>query len=253
MASEVLVIGGLHAVELALERAPESALELWVRSTRKPSASLERIEAAAAHLGLAVRTAEPAALERLYGDAHHQGVVLRRRAPVTAGLTELLSAWEGRLEAPLLLLLDGVQDPRNFGACLRVADGAGVDAVLFGRARNSPVTNVAAKAASGAIDTVPLVPLANLARSMAELREAGIWLTGAADDAGQSLYELDFEGASGMVLGHEGAGLRRLTREHCDFMARIPMSGCLSSLNVATAGAVMLFEARRQRLARAAT
>jgi 23S rRNA (guanosine2251-2'-O)-methyltransferase len=240
MAARDLVIGGVHACRVAFERGPELILEVWVRR----SADADDIQAAAAALGVPVHRADDATLTRLNGDPHHQGVVVRRRPPAFARLEDVLA----RVTAPpLFLVLDQVTDPRNFGACLRAADGAGVDAVVFARDRAAPVSSVVAKAASGAVDTVTLVAVTNLARALAALRGAGVWSVGAAHDGAIDYCEFDLTLASALVLGAEGEGLRRLTRERCDALVRIPMFGQVPSLNVASAAAVMLFEARRQR------
>lgn len=241
-----LVIGGLHATRTALARAGEDALELWLRRDLD-SGPVRELEARAHALGLAVHRVDEDTLERLAGDPHHQGALLRRRAPAPLTLKALLDRLAALEEAPLLLVLDTVQDPRNFGACLRAADGAGSHAVLHTRDRSARVTTVVAKAASGALDTVPLVAVPNLATALGELRDAGVWITGAVHDAEATLYDADFTTPSALVLGNEGTGLRHLTRERCDTLVGIPMHGALDSLNVATAAAVCLFEARRQR------
>jgi 23S rRNA (guanosine2251-2'-O)-methyltransferase len=152
--------------------------------------------------------------------------------------------------APLLLILDGVQDPHNLGACLRVADGAGVDAVIVPRDRAAPVTAVTRRVASGAAETMPLFQVVNLSRTLENLKQAGVWLYGAAQDAPEELYAADLTGPAAIVLGGEGSGLRRLTREHCDKLVRIPMVGTVESLNVSVAAGVMLYEAVRQRRGR---
>jgi 23S rRNA (guanosine2251-2'-O)-methyltransferase len=239
-----LVVGGLHATRSALARAPADALELWLLADG--AAAREELAAQARQLGVAVHHAAARTLDRLYGDPHHQGVVLRRRAPAPCTLERLLGA-PAADGAPLVLVLDCIQDPRNFGACLRAADGAGVDAVIYPRDRSARLTSVVAKAASGAVDSVPLVPVPNLATALSRLRDAGVWVTGAAADAELELYALDLTRPTALVLGNEGGGLRRLTRANCDQLMRIPMHGALPSLNVATAAAVCLFEARRQR------
>lgn len=245
MAPRDLVVGGLHAVRSALEHAPETALELWLKAAHD-NPDLRSIAELAARNGLEAQPAAVATLDKLNGDPHHQGAVLRRRAPATVALDHVL-AGAATAGPALLLVLDSVQDPRNFGACLRAADGAGVSAVIFPRDKSAPLTATAAKAASGAIDTLALVPVANLASAMRTIAAAGVWLTGAVHDAQKTLYEIDFKGPSALVLGNEGTGLRRLTRDRCDELARIPMAGEVASLNVATAAAVCLFEARRQR------
>jgi 23S rRNA (guanosine2251-2'-O)-methyltransferase len=152
----------------------------------------------------------------------------------------------------LLLLLDGVTDPRNLGACLRTADAAGAAAVIVPRDRSAAMSPVVAKAAAGAADTVPLIAVTNLVRAMDELREAGVWIAGAAGEADRMVYELDLTGPIAWALGAEGEGLRRLTRERCDYLARIPMRGQVQSLNVSVATGICLFETQRQRAARAA-
>lgn len=247
MAARELIVGGLHSARTVLARAGDDVLELWLRRDHDADAVRE-LEASARALGVAVQRVDGATLNRLYGDDHHQGVVLRRRAPATVDLKTLLARAAPR--AALLLVLDNVQDPRNFGACLRAADGAGVDGVIFTRDRAAGLTSVVAKTASGALDSVALVAVANLAAALRQLAQAGVWTIGAAHDGATSLYEVDLCLPTALVLGNEGDGLRRLTREHCDQLVHIPMHGQVSSLNVATAAAVCLFEARRQRAAR---
>lgn len=245
-AQRFLLIGGLHAARTALARAGGDILELWLRRDRDAD-PLRDIEASARTLGVSVQLADVATLDRLYGDPHHQGVVLRRRPPPLVELKGLLARVAAAARVPLLLVLDNVQDPRNFGACLRAADGAGVDGVIFTRDHSARLTNVVAKTASGALDSVALVAVANLAGALKQLSAAGVWTVGAAHDGTVSLYEVDLTLPTAVVLGNEGEGLRHLTRERCDRLAHIPMHGEVSSLNVATATAVCLFEARRQR------
>lgn len=252
MAARDLVIGGNHAVQVALELRGSDCLELFLRDAPADGAAAPAqaaMTALAQDHAIPVHRVEDRTLDKLYGDSHHQGIVLRRRPPPFVPLGQLLSACRNDDRVPFMLVLDCVQDPRNFGACLRVADGAGADGVIFARDKSARIGNVVAKAASGALDTVPLVCVSNLAAALQQLAAAGIWITGAADDAPESLYEVDFTLPSALVLGNEGDGLRRLTRERCDRLSAIPMAGRLGSLNVATAAAVCLFEARRQRLA----
>ncbi len=249
MAARDLVIGGLHAARMAFERAGGDVLELWLRRDHEVEA-LRELEASARALGVSVQRVDVSTLNRLYGDDHHQGVVLRRRAPATVELKTVLARAAALGRAALLLVLDNVQDPRNFGACLRAADGAGVDGVIFTRDRAAGLTSVVAKTASGALDTLTLTAVPNLAAALRQLAEAGVWTIGATHDGAVSLYQVDLTLPSALVLGNEGEGLRRLTREHCDQLAHIPMHGQVSSLNVATAAAVCLFEARRQRAAK---
>ncbi len=251
MAARALIVGGLHAARMAFDRRGADVLEMWLRKELGSGAEHE-LEAIARAQGVTVHKVDVATLNRLYGDDHHQGIVLRRRPPPTVDLKTVLAAAEVGGRAALLLVLDNVQDPRNFGACLRAADGAGVDGVIYTRDHSARLTTVVAKTASGALDSVALVAVPNLATALRQLAAAGVWAIGAAHDGPQSLYEIDLRLPSALVLGNEGEGLRRLTRERCDQLVHIPMHGQVSSLNVATAAAVCLFEARRQRAAVAA-
>ena len=248
MAARDLIVGGLHAARMAFDRRGADVLEMWLR-TELGSGAEHELEAIAQAQGVTVHKVDVATLNRLYGDDHHQGIVLRRRPPPTVDLKTVLAAAEVGGRAALLLVLDNVQDPRNFGACLRAADGAGVDGVIYTRDHSARLTTVVAKTASGALDSVALVAVPNLATALRQLAAAGVWAIGAAHDGPQSLYEIDLRLPSALVLGNEGEGLRRLTRERCDQLVHIPMHGQVSSLNVATAAAVCLFEARRQRAA----
>ena len=240
-----IVVGGLHAVRTSLARASEDALELWLKNGIDKTLDAE-FSGNAERLGVSRQYCDLATLDRLNGDSHHQGVVLRRRSPSVLGIDEL-SQHLTSLTTPLVLVLDAIQDPRNFGACLRVADGAGVVAVVYPKDKSAAITSVVAKAASGAIDTVALVPVTNLASAMRTLKDSGLWLVGLAHDAPKTLYRCDLAVGSAVVLGNEGSGMRRLTRDLCDEVAAIPLHGQVSSLNVSTAAAVCLFEACRQR------
>jgi 23S rRNA (guanosine2251-2'-O)-methyltransferase len=185
-------------------------------------------------------------LDAMVGSRRHQGVIAKAgEISLARNLDELLDAIEG---PPLLLLLDGVTDPHNLGACLRVADGAGAHAVIAPKDRAVGLNATAAKVASGAAESVPYITVTNLARTMRELQERDIWLTGTTEDAESSIYEVDFTGGSALVMGSEGEGLRRLTRENCDRLVHLPMLGSVESLNVSVASGVCLYEARRQRM-----
>lgn len=167
--------------------------------------------------------------------------------PVEIRNEEFLAAVLRRSPIPFLLVLDQVQDPHNLGACLRSADGAGVDAVVVPKDRSVGLTETVRRIASGGAESVPLVQVTNLARTLRALRDAGVWLTGTADDADRELYDVDFTGPTAIVMGAEGSGLRRLTREGCDFLVRIPMAGSVGCLNVSVATGVCLYEVVRQR------
>lgn len=238
---------GLHAVRSLLERTPGRIRQLWVLDSRQDGRLQELVALAdAARIPVALRSRRE--LDELGGQGQHQGVLAEVEAqPVLteAALPDFLS---GLAEPPFLLILDGVQDPHNLGACLRSADAAGVHAVIVPRDKSVGLTPVVRKVACGAAETVPLVAVTNLARTLRGLREAGIWLYGAAGEACDTLYQTRLTGPLGLVLGGEGKGLRRLTREHCDGLFAIPMAGTVESLNVSVATGIALFEARRQRI-----
>lgn len=240
------VLAGFHAVNARLRHAPDSIEVLYVDGERhdaRMNQLLERAEQARVRI-VAV---DARRLHGLAGDVPHQGVVaLYAERATAATLDDVLAAVRSDT---LLLLLDGVTDPRNLGACLRVADAAGVAAVIVPRDRSAALTPVVAKAAAGATETLPLVAVINLARAMDELKDAGVWIAGASGDAPTSLYELTLTGPLAWALGAEGEGLRRLTRERCDWLARIPLAGHVESLNVSVAAGICLFETVRQRSA----
>ena len=242
------LVFGLHAVAAAL-REPAGVQELWVDRQRQDG-RMRAVLAEARERGVMIHLAGRAELDRLTGQARHQGVAARltgeaastRREP---DLSELLATVQG---PPLLLVLDGVQDPHNLGACLRSADAAGVHAVIAPADRAAGLTPAVRKVACGAAETVPFVPVTNLARTLRWLKTQRLWIVGAAGEAELSLYEVDFTSPVAIVLGAEEQGLRRLTRELCDYRVRIPMAGSVPSLNVSVAAGVLLFEAVRQRI-----
>jgi 23S rRNA (guanosine2251-2'-O)-methyltransferase len=237
-------IYGLHAVEAALH-AGSRVTVLFVQEGRR-DARMERLLQAAAAAGAAVRTLARHELDRMVPGARHQGVVAQCRAAAALGEDELES-WVATLPEPFLLVLDGVQDPHNLGACLRTADAAGVHGVIAPRDRAAGLTATARKVASGAAEALPFFQVTNLARTLRRLQEQRIWIVGAAGEAETDHYAADLRGPLALVLGAEGKGMRRLTREHCDSLVRIPMAGTVSSLNVSVATGVLLFEAVRQR------
>ena len=237
---------GLHAVLAVLERAPERILELMLAEVRD-DARMRLLRERAAALGVRVQPGSNEGFAKLVGNVSHQGALAAVR-PLKgldeAGLRELLDGISGD---PLLLVLDGVTDPHNLGACLRTADGAGVDAVIIPRDRSASVDGVVRKVAAGAAEFVPVVTVTNLARTLEALRERGIWVVGTDGEAAASLHGLDLKRPLALVLGAEGSGMRRLTRERCDYLVSIPMAGSVESLNVSVAAGVVLFEVRRQR------
>ena len=240
------ILAGFHAVSARLRHAPQSIEAIYVDARRRDGRMVQ-LQQRAAEARVKVVPADAERLRGLAGESPHQGVVA-----VATELEQSLSLDEVIDQVgpgTLLLLLDGVTDPRNLGACLRVADAAGVQAVIVPRDRSAGLTPAALKAAAGAAEAVPLIDVTNLARAMDELKDAGVRLIGAAGEAEQSLYEMDLTGPLGWVLGAEGTGLRRLTRERCDGLARIPIIGQVESLNVSVATGICLYEAVRQRQA----
>ena len=242
-----LLVWGLHATAAVLERAAQDVLEIWIRE-EAGHAELAALAADAQRRGLRPQRVPAATLDRLSEGAVHQGIVLRRRAPAALDLADLRALLAASGRPPLVLALDHPQDPHNLGACLRVADGAGADAVLLPRDRSVGLTATVAKVASGAADSMPLVLVPNLVQALESLKQDGLWVIGATDDAPATLYHADLKVPLVLVLGAESDGLRRLTRATCDLLVSIPMAGSVSSLNLSTAAAVCLFEARRQRL-----
>jgi 23S rRNA (guanosine2251-2'-O)-methyltransferase len=238
------VLFGFHAVGVRLKTAPRSIIEIYADPTRKDARMRQFLERAH-EAGARVIDADGMRLAKLAGSHGHQGVAARVEVlPMSNSLDDLLDRIE---EPPLLLVLDGVTDPHNLGACLRVADGAGAHAVIAPKDHAAGINATVAKVASGAAETVPYFMVTNLARTMSELKERSIWCIGAADDAPKALYQADFKGPVALVLGAEGAGMRQLTRKTCDELVAIPMRGAVESLNVSVASGVCLYEALRQR------
>jgi 23S rRNA (guanosine2251-2'-O)-methyltransferase len=238
------VLFGFHAVGVRLKTAPASIVEVYVDATRR-DARMKQFLSRAAEAGVRVIEADAPRLARLAGGVGHQGVVARVQA--IEGVRTLDELLDDLTEPALLLVLDGVTDPHNLGACLRVADGAGAHAVIAPKDHACGINATVAKVASGAAETVPYFMVTNLARTLGELKERGIWVIGTAGEAEQSLYAADLKAPTALVLGAEGPGLRQLTRKTCDALVRIPMQGAVESLNVSVASGVCLYEARRQR------
>jgi 23S rRNA (guanosine2251-2'-O)-methyltransferase len=244
MTGTTRLVVGFHAVTACLRHQPEAVLEVYVHAERRDPRLRELAQDAHAR-GVKVLPVDAARLEGLAGATRHQGVVARvAGASPSRDLDTVLS---GSSEPALLLLLDGVTDPHNLGACLRVADAMGVQAVVVPKDRCVGLTPTVVKVASGAAESVPLITVTNLARTIEGVQERGIWVLGAAAEGSQSLEQVDLAGPVAWVLGAEGSGLRRLTRERCDALVRIPMYGAVESLNVSVAAAVCLYETRRQR------
>lgn len=243
--SDESIVFGLHAVRTLLQRHPQKASLLILQKGRDDGRIAEVTKLAQA-AGVRISHRDANELDRLASGDRHQGVCVQIKASGALGegaLDELLD----KVSTPLLLILDGVQDPHNLGACLRTADAAGVTAVIVPRDRAAGLSPVVRKVASGAAETVPLIQVVNLARTLRWLKERQVWIVGTDDEAPKTLYETDLRGSLAIVLGAEGPGLRRLTKENCDALVGIPMKGVVESLNVSVATGVVLYEALRQR------
>ena len=246
MSSPVKVLYGFHAVGVRLKTAPSSILELYVDPSRSDARMLQFVERAQ-EANLRLIEADSLRLSRLCGSHGHQGVVARVDALAQAKTLDDLLDQLPAGTVPLLLVLDGVTDPHNLGACLRVADGAGAHALIAPKDHAVGINATVAKVASGAAETVPYFMVTNLARTLNELKERSIWIIGTSDDAPQTLYQADLKGPTALVLGAEGAGMRQLTRKTCDALVSLPMRGAVESLNVSVASGICLYEAVRQR------
>ena len=245
-------IGGLHSVKAALRSSAADIEKLLVQKGRRDTRLRDLRQLAERH-AIVTEEVNRALLNELAPDLQHQGVIAVLRDTsnrLRNNLTDYIrSALSDRASRPLLILvLDEVQDPHNLGACLRSADAASVDAVIIPARNSVGLTSVVRKVACGAAEVVPLFQVTNLQRALADLQRQGIWVYGAAADAAESLYSIDFSSHVAVVMGAEGSGLRRLTREQCDLLFHLPMQGSVSSLNVSVAAGVSLFEAVRQRL-----
>lgn len=248
--SQLEKIYGVHAVEALLRHHPKRVKQIWLAEGRSDPRVQTLIELASENR-VAVGQAERREMDA-WVEGVHQGVVAEVSPSQVWGeamLDELLDRTEG---APLLLVLDGVTDPHNLGACLRSADAAGALAVIVPKDKSATLTPVVRKVACGAAEVIPLVAVTNLARTLEKLQQRGLWVVGTAGEAEVSIYDQDLTGPTILIMGAEGKGMRRLTREHCDYLVKLPMAGSVSSLNVSVATGVCLFEAQRQRGAKAA-
>ncbi len=238
------VLFGFHAVGVRLKVAPQSIVEVYFESTRRDARMRQFIERAK-EAGVRLIEADGLRLSKLAGSHGHQGVAaLVQPMEQAHSLDDLLDSLS---EPPLLLVLDGVTDPHNLGACLRVADGAGAHAVIAPKDHAAGLNATVSKVASGAAETVPYFMVTNLARTLNELKERNIWIIGTAGEAEKSIYQVEMKGPTALVLGAEGPGMRQLTRKTCDELVHIPMKGAVESLNVSVASGVCLYEALRQR------
>lgn len=238
------LVFGIHAVEAFLQRAPQDVLELFVMKDRDDK-RMQPIIQLARQNGVSVQFCNRRTLDDMVS-GQHQGVVAKARLQSSGNEADLAAIVEQQAK-PFILILDGVTDPHNLGAILRSADAAGVHAVVAPKDRSVKLTSVVRKVACGAAESVPFITVTNLARTLRELQDAGVWIVGTAGETETLVYDADLKGPLAIVLGAEGEGLRRLTRETCDSLVKIPMFGTVSSLNVSVAAGICLFEAVRQR------
>ncbi|AXU96604.1 MULTISPECIES: 23S rRNA (guanosine(2251)-2'-O)-methyltransferase RlmB [Erwiniaceae] len=242
------IVFGIHAVQALLDSDPQRFQEVFIlkgRDDRRLQTLVKALEAQ----GIVIQVASKQVLDSKSEGAVHQGIIARvkpGRQYQEGDLPDLLAS----LDSPFLLILDGVTDPHNLGACMRSADAAGVHAIILPKDRSAQLNATAKKVASGAAEHIPLIRVTNLARTMRVLQEANVWIVGTAGEADHTLYQSKMTGPMALVMGAEGEGMRRLTREHCDELISIPMAGSVSSLNVSVATGVCLFEAVRQRSAK---
>lgn len=240
------IVHGIHAVTSIVQHNPERLIELFVLQGRRDHA-LDTILQQARKAGVRAQECQRKTLDQKAQGENHQGVIAIVMPPKHYQENDLPGLYEKAGRQACFLVLDNVTDPHNLGACLRTADAAGVTAVIVPKDKSAKISSVVSKVASGAAETMPLVVVTNLARTLRELQQLGVWVIGTAGEATQSLYAVDFKGPVALVMGAEGSGMRRLTREHCDELIAIPLAGTVSSLNVSVAAGVCLFEVVRQR------
>ena len=246
---EEILVGGWHSVVMALQRNPQLCKEIWLLSSE--SSSFIEHEGFIASAGLRPQFVDRKTLTKIFGGDGHHGVVLKRKLPDLKTLKELLRKQTDKKEKnPLILVLDRIQDPGNFGACLRVAACAGADAVIYPNNNSAQITSAVAQAASGALDVLQLVRVPNVANALRELSKAGVWLIGSAEEGDQCLYDVDFSLPTAIIVGNEGSGMRELTRNLCDIVVSLPSGKVLKSLNVSNAATVLIYEALRQRISK---
>ena len=239
------LIFGFHSVEAILAKEPERFLEIYALKGREDK-RLNPVIDQARKFGISVQFMQRKALDNKADGEQHQGIIANVKAARMYNekdLDEIIA----REETPFLLVLDGITDPHNLGACLRSADAAGVHAIIVPKDKSAKLNGTARKVACGAAETVPLVQVTNLARTLREIKDAGVWVVGTAGETDTELFDANLTGPMVVVMGAEGDGMRRLTREHCDLLVKIPMAGTVSSLNVSVATGICLFEVLRQR------
>ncbi|TQF72332.1 23S rRNA (guanosine(2251)-2'-O)-methyltransferase RlmB [Pseudoalteromonas luteoviolacea] len=239
------LIFGFHSIEAILAKEPERFLEIYALKGRDDK-RLSAVVNEARKYGISVQFMQRKALDNKAKGEQHQGIIANVKAPRVLNENDLKAIIDAN-SAPFFLVLDGVTDPHNLGACLRSADAAGVHAVIVPKDKSAKLNGTARKVACGAAETVPLIQVTNLARTLREIKDAGVWVVGTAGETDSEIFTSDLKGPIAIVMGAEGDGMRRLTREHCDLLVKIPMVGTVSSLNVSVATGVCLFEVLRQR------
>lgn len=244
--SQKVTVFGLHAVRSIIKNHPDRLVELYVSKERQDE-PVKALVNQVNQLGIRPQWVPKQALDKRAEGGNHQGVVATVKSLPTLTENDLEGLLDQSSESPLILVLDGVTDPHNLGACLRAADAAGVTAVVVPKDKSAQITPIVRKVACGAAEVIPLVVVTNLARALRELQRLNVWVVGTAGEATQSYYQVDYRGPTAIVMGAEGKGMRRLTRETCDELVSIPLSGSVSSLNVSVASGVCLFEVVRQR------
>jgi 23S rRNA (guanosine2251-2'-O)-methyltransferase len=240
-------IFGLHSVQAALDYSPEKINKAWIDAQRQDK-RLAQVSDELLSLGIEPEKTDRKKLDRFADGNNHQGIVIEVEMPGELSESDLKTAVENLSETALFLVLDNVQDPHNLGACLRTADAAGVHGVIITKDTATGITPTVCKVASGAAETVPVYQVTNLSRTLRWLKEQGLWIMGAAGETTQSVYKTDFTVPLAFVMGAEGKGLRRLTKEQCDVLVSVPMLGQVKSLNLSVATGVLLYETVRQRL-----
>ncbi|MER2490357.1 23S rRNA (guanosine(2251)-2'-O)-methyltransferase RlmB [Catenovulum sediminis] len=244
--SKAELIFGMHAVESLLQNAPHRFIEVFCLKGRNDE-RLNKIVSQLRKQGVSIQFCQRKALDDKAAGEQHQGIVARVQAAPALTENDLYEILDKLNRPAFLLVLDGVTDPHNIGACLRTADAAGVDALIVPKDKSAGLTGVAKKVACGAAESVPFIQVTNLARTLRDIQQKGVWVVGTAGEATQTLYQASLDGPIALVMGAEGSGMRRLTRETCDELIAIPMAGQVSSLNVSVATGVTLFEIKRQR------
>ena len=238
---------GLHSVQAALDYSPNKIHKAWVDSGRQDKRLAQSVDNLLA-LGIKPEKVDRKRLDRLADNNNHQGIVIEVEMPGEMSESDLKTAVENLSETALFLVLDNVQDPHNLGACLRTADATGVHGVIITKDNATGITPTVCKVASGAAETVPVYQVTNLSRTLRWLKGEGLWIMGAAGETAETVYKTDFTVPMALVVGAEGKGLRRLTKEQCDVLVSVPMLGQVDSLNLSVATGVLLYEAVRQRL-----